>query len=213
MTTSTAPTARQELRQAVIAALEVAQLGATIISPGDWVTPSESLPAILVRAARGAKEPTTKGVPAFNTTVTIELESRAQGTTGDAAQTAIEALDALIEAALFTNNALLSMVQMFTVDAETEVEARARMHFGATKWQIRCEVFEEFDPITDAPQAVQPVAVPLQGMDIHLDLRYPFDPNGTYPDPPFPAAVLPAPRTSGPDGRDEVYLSIDLPQS
>lgn len=63
------------------------------------------------------------------------------------------------------------------------------------------------------PEAFFPiVAVPLDSIGLHVDTAQPFDPNGTYANPPFPASVHPAPRTSGPDGRDEGALNINLPQ-
>ena len=36
--------------------------------------------------------------------------------------------------------------------------------------------------------------------------------SGTYTGSPFPGSVTAAPRTTGPDGRDEGALQIDLPQ-
>ena len=57
-----------------------------------------------------------------------------------------------------------------------------------------------------------PVPSAFQEAQIHLDTTTPFDASGTYPNPPFPDAVQPAPRTSGPDGRAEGGLDIQLPQ-
>jgi hypothetical protein len=63
------------------------------------------------------------------------------------------------------------------------------------------------------PEVFFPIPTnPLQTVDINVDTAAPFDPNGTYANPPFPSAVNPAPRTSGPDGRNEGALTISLPQ-
>jgi hypothetical protein len=50
----------------------------------------------------------------------------------------------------------------------------------------------------------------LEGVDIHVDTASPFDAQGTYAGTLFPDSVMSAPRTSGPDGRDEGYITIDL---
>jgi hypothetical protein len=143
--------------------------------------------------------------------VTLEIESRAAGANAAAAQDAIELLDFAIEQALFTNYALVSLVQQMNIDSETEITADGRVHFGATKMTIRCEICEVFDPLLDAPAPLQPVAVPLAGVNLHVDMIGTFDPNGTYLNPPFPSSVTPAPRSSGPDGRDEGALNINFP--
>jgi hypothetical protein len=151
--------ARRQLRLAALAALQGANLGATIDSPGDCVTQTENLPAILLRATRSNKDPILRGPPEYTTTISLEIEARASGSTATAAQDAIEVLDLAIEQALLTNYALTALVQQFTIDTETEITSNGRVHFGATKMMIRCEVFEAFDLVFDAPVAA---LVPLQ---------------------------------------------------
>lgn len=202
---------RRQLRLAALAALQGASLGATIDCPGDWVTQPEKMPAVLLRAARGNKEPMLRGPQEYTSTVTLEIESRAAGANAAAAQDAIESLDYAIEQALFTNYELVGLVQQMNIDSETEITAEGRVHYGATKMTIRCEFCEVFDPVLDAPAPLQPVAVPLGGVNLHMDMLGTFDPNGTYPNPPFPASVTPAPRSLGPDGRDEGGLNINFP--
>lgn len=203
--------ARRQLRLAVLAALEGATSAAAVVSPGDWTTQVQNLPAILVRAPRGSKEPASRGAPTFTSTVLIEIETKVAGKTGAEAQDMLEQLDAEVEVALLTNYALVDMTQQFSIDIESEVNADGRNHYGGSKWSVRCEVFESFDPIYDAPVSVQPVAPPLDGMTVHADLANVFDANGAYQGAAFPTAVLPAPRGAGPDGRDEGGLSINFP--
>lgn len=204
--------ARRQLRQAAQAALQAAKISASLDAPGDWVSQPQNLPGVLLRATRGNREPWTAGPASFTSTVVLELESRAVGNSGPAAQDAIDALDFAIEQALFTNMGFVELTQRIYVDTETEITAEGRNHFGATKWAIRCEFVETFDPIYDAPAALQPVAPPLAGIDVQVDLVGTFDPNGTYPPGTFANQVMPAPRTAGPDGRDEGGLTINLPQ-
>ena len=204
--------ARRQLRLAAVAALTGTTSAKTVDSPGDWTTQAPNMPAVLVRAPRGSKEAMCRGASDFTSTVAIEIETKVLGKSGPEAQDLLEALDAEVEQALFTNHALVSLVQQFTVDIESEVSSDGRHHYGGSKWTVRCEIAEAFDPIYDAPAALQPVAVPLVGMNIHADLVGTFDPTGTYPGSTFPGSVAPAPRTAGPDGRDEGGLTINLPQ-
>jgi hypothetical protein len=50
-------------------------------------------------------------------------------------------------------------------------------------------------------------------VNLHADLISQFDPLGVYGALLFPDAVQPAPRTAGPDGRDEGYVEINFPTS
>ncbi|MGH8541755.1 MAG: hypothetical protein ACRETW_14780 [Stenotrophobium sp.] len=206
--------ARRQVRLAALAALQGAGLSASSIqSPGDRDTPSEKLPAILLRVTGEHKDGVAKGQPDFTTSVRLEVDARIQAASAEAAQDAIEALGYAIECALFTNYGLNLIVQQFaSVDTEIEVRADGRRHVGETRMVIFVEVFEEFDPIEQAPAPLQPVAVPLASIGIHADLVNVVDASGSYANPPFPAAVQPAPRVEGPDGRDEGALDITLVQ-
>ncbi len=199
--------ARRQVRLAALAALNGANLGATIDSPGDWSTPPDRLPAILLRAPSDRKESVAKTQPEFTTTVALEIEARVGANTAEAAQDRLESLGAAIEQALFTNHDLIALLQQVaSVDTRTEITAEGRAHIGMLKMVVDLELFEAFDPFAvAAPPA-------LTSVGIHVDMANPFDANGTYANPPFPDAVSPAPRTSGPDGRDEGALDITLPQ-
>lgn len=203
---------RRQLRTAAFVALQRALLGADIDTPGDWVTQPENMPSVLLRASRTNKEPLIAGQPEYTTTIVLEIESRAVGLDASAAQDAIDALDMSIECALLTNDAFVSLTQRTYIDTETEINSEGRNHFGGTKWVIRCECVEVFDPFSDAPDCLQPVAPPLDGLDLQVDLVGTFDPSGVYPAGVFADAVLPAPRASGPDGRDEGGITINFPQ-
>lgn len=211
--------ARRQLRLAAVAALE-AITGLTVQSPGDWATPSEKMPVALVRVTSDRKESVVKQAPEFTTTVTLEVQLRAQGLTETAAQDALEAWGYQVEQALFTNYALVAMCQQIaTADTDVEITAEGAQHIGAQTMRVECEMFESFDPTVTPPAAstwpvVPAPTVPLDSVGIHLDMASPFDPNGTYtPSTDAPAYTpTPAPRTTGPDGRDEAALDINLPQ-
>ena len=212
--------ARRQIRLAVIAALEAIP-GVLVESPGDWATPPASLPAVLARVTRERKESwPTRTQPEFDTTVTMEIEARVGAATAASAQDAIENLCYAIENAVLLSYSTIGIAQRVTsVDSEIEITAEGRTHFGAAKMLFAFETAETFDPTKTAPDATTwpvppPVIDALLSFGIHLDLAAPFDPNGTYvpsADAP-PYTPVPAPRTTGPDGRDEAALDIQLPQ-
>jgi hypothetical protein len=204
-------TARRQMRLSVLAALMGAGLGANIQSPGDWVNPPAKLPAVQLRTAGDRKDGVMHGPAEFNTTVRVEIDVRVEASTEGAAQDAIEDLCCRIECAVLTDYGVLGIVQkVVSVDTAQEITAEGKRHVGGAQMTFLFEVFEAFAPVVQSP--LQPVAVDLLGVHIHNDMLGMFDATGTYADPPFPAAVTAAPRTSGPDGRDEGALDIELPQ-
>lgn len=213
--------ARRQLRLAVLGALNAMKTSAgiaTIDSPGDWTTPPEKLPAVLMRSGRGHRESKMKGMVEFDSSVAIEIEARVEAASASAAQDAIEALSYAIENAILTDYNVIGMVQQVSsIDEEIEITAEGKHHLGGIKMVLSFELFEAFDPTATAPAAttwpaVPAQIVPLTNFTLTGDLINIFDPNGTYVGTLFPSEVLPAPRTSGPDGRMEGGLDITLPQ-
>lgn len=199
-------TAGRQIRLAALAALDCDALaGVTIESPGNWSTPSEALPAILLRAASDRKESVTRGAPEFTTTVTIEIDARVGAADPGDAQDAIEALCYAIEQALLTNQGLIRLCnQVVSYDTKIEISADGRVHFGGATIQVGFELPEMYDPFERrAPPA-------LTRFGLHFDAASPFDATGNYPSPAFPVAA--APRAAGPDGRDEGFFEIQLPK-
>ncbi len=210
--------ARRQLRLAIVAKLDEMQ-GIYLASPGDWPTPGEKLPALLVSAPSEQKTSINRGnVPEFNTTIQIVVQGQVDGATAEQAQDRIEDLAYRVEEAILKGYWINRMVQQFaTIQTDVECTAEGKRHLAGFRMTLGCETFESFDPTVDVPQGTtwppaDPKVVPLESIGIHVDTTAPFDATGTYPNPPFPDAVLPAPRTSGPDGRDEGALDIQLPQ-
>lgn len=199
------PLARRTVRLAVGAAITTAfPTGYAIQSPGDWETPPDTLPAILYRTKRDDKAGFTRSAPNFTTTVQVEIEARIEAATAAAAQDAIDALGATLEQAIFTDYALTKLIQQIPAcSTEIDITSEGRRHLAGLKMTMLLEVFEEFYPS---------ITQPLAEITIHADLAGTFDPSGTYTGSLFPTAVKPAPRTTGPDGRDEGALDIILPQ-
>ena len=211
--------ARRQLRIAAVAALEGIP-GLAVQSPGDWNTPAASLPEALVRVSGDHKEASGQQLPEFTTSVSLEILLRVQGLTAEAAQDALEALGYSVEQALFTSYSAVGMLNRFSsIETEVEITSEGREHLGRASMRVTGELFESFDPTQTAPApttwtVTPPSTVPLASVGVHADLTNVFDPSGTYapsPDAP-PYTPTPAPRTSGPDGRDEGALDIQLPQ-
>lgn len=209
---------RNEIRQLVIDAVKSAgtDAGGNVFGPRDIPTYSATHPAVLIQAPRSRKESLVRGMPEFNTTVTVTVEGRVECGTAEDAQAQIEDLADQIEVAILTYIPLVSSTQQFSsVDDEIKVTSDGRSHFGEVSFTFEIEKYEYFDPTEnpiprlDENGVTEPDIVDsLKTVDIHVDLAAPFDPTGTYASPPFPAAVTPAPRTTGPDGRDEGALTI-----
>lgn len=232
--------ARRQLRLAVMQAL--GPVCSNVHSPGNWPTPADKLPALLVNVPTETKSSPGRNQVQFTTTASLVIQGQATGATPEAAQDAVEALAYAVENAVLEDYWVNAMLQQFTsVQTETEITSEGKQHLAGFRMTIGCEMFEVFDPSVAPPAGStwpppEPAIVPLQGIDIHADTAAPYDARGTYPTGPghigtdfvvgsspagvpapsagsvFPSAIAPAPRVSGPDGRDEGGLQINLPQ-
>lgn len=206
---------RRQLRLAAVALMQSIP-NVTVQSPGDLNTPPEKMPAILVRTTGDNRRSKAPGVAQFDNTAMLVLEPRVQAETAEAAQDAIEALCYLIENKIFKGYWMSRIVQEFsTVQTEQEILADGGKHIAGARMAIGCTGFELFDATIDDPvdaawPPAEPAIITLDRIRLHLDAAVPFDPNGTYTGSLFPDSVKPAPRTSGPDGRDEGALDVDL---
>lgn len=210
--------ARRQLRLAIVGELRTKIPGVYIVSPGDWPTPPEKLPALLVNVPSEQKTSINRGMPEFTTTASAVVQGQVIAGTAEEAQDRIEDLAYRVENAILMGCWIVRMVQQF-VSVQTDIECTADggRHLAGFRMTIGAEMFEAFDPTAEPyPESpwppADPMLAPFTNAQIHLDTATPFDLTGTYPNPPFPDAVLPAPRTSGPDGRDEGALDIQLPQ-
>ncbi|MBB5408603.1 hypothetical protein HDG34_002540 [Paraburkholderia sp. HC6.4b] len=212
---------RRQVRLAALGALERAELqvagrAVLIRSPGDWSAPSDVLPAVIVRTAHEAKTSFNRGMPQFTTTCSLEVKAVVEGATAAEAQDAIEWLWYAVENALLLDWSLVRMLQQFpSIESVLDIRAEGARHLAGIAGSFRCEYPEMYDPTADRPQPAPwpidpPAPVPLERVGLHADLTNRADPTGTYPAPPFPQSVVPAPRTHGPDGRDEGRLDIPL---
>lgn len=219
---------RRQMRIAVVSALKKADLWVddepvSINSPGNWslqhLKDDCGLPAILVRTGTEGKASTIRaGLPQFNSSVSIEVMCALNSTTAEKAQDEIEQLWFQIENILLTDYSIICSVQnVSSVDSKLDIDSSGNDHVAAISAAFVYEGFEVYDsqaPDSQQPEPEFPVqpqpTVDLDQAGIHFDLVNVFDQTGTYPNSPFPNSVTSAPRTQGPDGRDEGYIQLDL---
>jgi len=189
---------RTAIRQLAVAAITGAgtYAGQRVFSPLTFATWDQIYPVVIVRTPREHKESLVRGQPQFNVTTTISVVGRVQRNTEADAEADIETLGLQIEQALFGNYALVLATQQFpTVEVKTTVTAEGKQWLGEVELEISAEFYQGFDPV------IPDVAV--TEVRINTDLTSVYDATGNYPNPPFPGSVQPAPRTEGPDGRNE----------
>ncbi|MFM0135094.1 hypothetical protein [Caballeronia grimmiae] len=167
--------------------------------------PAPKLPAIKLRQAKERKESNGRnGQTSFTTIAAFEIKAELQANSGPAALLAAETLGAQIEEAIFKSIPLRRLAQNFAFcDTETDVTADGAPHVAGLSILLGIEFMETFVPDIDTQ---------LLQMDLTADLTNVADLSGTYPNPPFPDAVTPAPRTQGPDGRAEGAVTVQFPQ-
>lgn len=200
--------ARRQLRLAVVDALQSVDF-IKVLTPGDWTTiPVDFQAEVKVSGLGDRKMPQGKHMPTFTTTVTIQVDGRLQATTAESAQDSIEELQELIEDAVFGSFSIVSQIQQCSdVSTKVEVSSEGKQHVAGLVMVFDFELFESYDQTEIAPQNYPA----LTSLKVHVDTVYPFDAMATYSSPAFPSSVKPAPRASGPDGRDEGALDITLP--
>ncbi|WP_241300481.1 hypothetical protein [Burkholderia stabilis] len=198
------PTARASFRAALLSVLSMMQ-GVHLYSPGDWNVTAVKLPAIKVRYGGEEKRSLgNSGQTAFDTTSVFEIRVEVSAVSGPAALLALEGLQADIEASIFKSGPLRKLAQDFPfMRTQTDVSAEGETHIGGILISLGVQMYETFYP---------DVTAQLSEIDLTADLVNVADPTGTYPNPPFPDAVKPAPRTEGPDGRAEGFVKATFPQ-
>jgi len=208
---------RVAIRAAAVDALKQAKTLANdrVFSPRDWPVTGAKTPLIVVRTRQEKRSPlgaALMGPPQFNSTIMLSVVGEIERNTEEDAEEAAEALGQQIEGAILRNGRFLYENQVQNVsmaDVDIKVESPGEGHIGVVAITFGIEVYQVFEPNVDA--AGNPLGTPLTEVDAHVDATNVFDRTGTYPAPTDPACTpTPAPRTAGPDGRDEGFLKIPL---
>lgn len=181
--------------------------GGSVYRSRTWPLKIASLPAILINSVYiEDREATGNAAPEFNTTTTFVVVGRVSAPAAeddkgaDLIVAALQRLKREIETTLINAYPLMLEIENFPrIRTEFQVSPDAKEPVGEVvmTFEMRFREGPEDFVNTEAD------AVPLSQMTLTTDLLNVFDPNGTYGGSLFPNSVLPAPRTSGPDGRTE----------
>jgi hypothetical protein len=218
--------ARRLIRLAIVAAVQRAAATAaidgrawTVASPGDWPTPPEKCPAVLIRTTGDTKSEWHKGQSAFESTINIQILGRVNCPDEEAAQDQIEAMGYIVEEAVLGDYWLRQVISQFvTVVTEQEVNSDGEYHFGGFQMSLGVQTSETFIQLDPVPvETVWPPPPPadpvdLESVHIDVDAANVYSPTGTFVNPDFPNSATPDPRTTGPDGRVEVTGGSDTLQ-
>ena len=188
--------------------------GANVFNPRDWSTWDGSYPVLLISTPREDGDSLGRNTPQFTVTTTVRIEARVQAPATDsdaAATTLLDTLQAMreqVKQAVINSPSIMPLLQQFPFyRSEITTDPSGDQHLGQLVLELGMEFYqgpEDFYPI---------VTTQIDEFGIHVDSINVFDPSGTYPNPPFPDAVTPAPRTQGPDGRDEGYIVVQPPDT
>lgn len=192
--------------------------GANVFSPRDWPTGDALYPCLLLQTPQEDKTSLGRATPMYTVVGTLRVTARVQNVSEIQAEADLETLRGQIEGALIGNPALMMTVQQIAwVRSAMKVSADGDYHLGELMLEFGLEFFQGPDDFYPNP------GVPLTEVKIVTDLGNVFDATGVYPpssaaDVPdadltgTPEGGLPAPRTSGPDGRNEGIIVVTLPQ-
>jgi len=196
---------RVRLRKLALAALLRADTDAKKnVYEYDWPTGEEKMPAILFNKEQDFKTSLLRGVPSFTAVAMLTLDVRAMGNTRQDARGGIDRLLDQIEIGLMTDYELRKEVQQFaSFESRGNIDSNTGKHIAHYTLDVALEYYEGPERYPAIP------VIPLKQVNVNVDVVNRFDANGTYDDAPFPKAIAPAPRTSGPDGRNEGTLVID----
>lgn len=203
------------IQDAIVAALTGATAaGANVFTARDWQTPAAQMPVILVQSPNERKETVSgrNGPAAFNVMGTFRIVARvyAKAEAGDAgamaALAAVQLLQRQIEVAVINAAPIWELVQQFSWVEVTNTVKKEEYHFGELIMDLGLEFYQGADAFA------QVVSDPFAELHVFADLVNVYDPAGDYSGTEvsqlFPGAIMPSPRTSGPDGRVEAGAAI-----
>lgn len=208
-------TSAADLRTLAVQALTgTTDAGTNVFSILDWPTWSGSYPVIYLQTPVEDKVGLgPQGAPQFTVTATLRISVRVQtpadamGAGAAAALAKLEAFQSQVERALINYTPLMVLLQQIPfVRIEKKVDGEGQQNLGEMVIQVGMEFYQGPEDF------YQPPLVELDRITVDVDLVDRYDATGTYANPLFPSAVTPAPRTTGPDGRPEGGIDINLPQ-
>lgn len=140
---------RKDLAQLAMATIVAANTlaGKRVYEPRDWPTRPELFPMLLIQAPTDRKVSLGRGIPQFNTTITLTVVGRAVGLSPEEVSKSLDLLSTQIEDALLCTTAFVENIQQFaSVTTTSVVSAEAKQHIGEIGMQFEIEVYQMYGP-------------------------------------------------------------------
>lgn len=185
-----------------------------VYSPGDWPTQTETMPIIHVDDPHEEKMSEGRHQPSFTVTGYFRVDARLKATTEKECRISLDILRNQIQRAVIGNYDLQRLIQQVKhVKTVKQINSESGFHVGQVVIEFGLEYYqgpEDFDTL--APGAFiasdTPAPAVIEDIEINVDLRNVFDATNNYAPTVFPP-VPAAPRTTGPDGRNEGFIKIN----
>lgn len=192
--------------------------GANVFTPRTWRTPPAGMPFLMVQSPSETKQNVSgrTGPSEFFTVGRFRVVGRiyikADVTDSTAAAIAAEAalgvLKRQVEVAVINADPIRRAIQQcVSVESVTDVKSDGGATFGELEMTFSLEYYqgpEDFAPVESNP---------FEELALYIDLLNIFSPTGNFNDTPFPGSATGSPRTTGPDGRAEGLVLIEIDQT
>lgn len=202
------------VQKAIIDTLDGETLaGHRIFAPRTWPTWDGEYPVLIVLTPRERKDRQGLGDLLFNVRSTVRVIGRVSVAAAEDEEGAIVALADLvlmqrqIETHVVGDPRVARLAQVTAIDVQQGTRSIGKKHIGELIMDLEMS-------FSQGPEAFFiPQSVPLESVRAFIDSGNVVDKEGTYPTPPLPYNVPDAPRTEGPDGRQEGGFEVDGLQS
>jgi hypothetical protein len=143
-----------DLKDRAIATLIEANTDAfdRVSGPKDWPTRPELFPAMVVSVPRERKVSLGRGVPQFNTTITLVVIARDVDVTEEPVARRLLILKEQIENALICTTSFILPIQQFSmIDTQSVVTAEGKQHIGEIGMTFEIEIYQVYEPNDAVP--------------------------------------------------------------
>jgi hypothetical protein len=157
---------RAQLRELAVAALQAADTlaGQAVYTAKNFPAKPDKFPMLVVQSPIEHKDGLVRGVPQFNTVVTLAVNARIGGTSAQVMETQLDLLCTQVEAALLCSHDFMAPVQqVVSVDTQFGVFAEGEVLVGEAQVVLGCEVFQLYEPGPGIPLAEIGLIIDMNG--------------------------------------------------
>lgn len=157
--------------------------GSRVHDPKDWPDEASELagaPTLMVITPTERKESLARGVPQFDTTITLVVLVRVSADTDAASQVALDRLCDQVERAILCTPAMIAPIQQFVfVETSQVITVMGSAPVGEATVMFGCEVYQIYEPDAGAPLTGLDMTVPPfggQGAPVRIRANLPQPP-------------------------------------